>query len=215
MALYSRTLSWVSLPLLLVAVILGPFFVFEGSLTAAVETFLQAQRTRVVLAVVVILLLAADIFLPIPSSIVSTAAGALLGFTSGVVASTTGMTVACMIAHVCGRRFGLPLARRMLKGHDLEEVGARLRKRADWALAAMRPIPVLAEASAVMAGVVGVPFARFLALTALANTGISVVYCAFGAKAFEEGSWLFAIAGSLALPACVLLLRWIVSRFLN
>ena len=71
---------------------------------------------------------------------------------------------------------------------------------------AARPIPVLAEASVLGAGLSRLPFRRFALLTTLANLGIAAVYSAAGAFAAGTGSLLLAFAGALLLPATVMLL---------
>ena len=199
--------SWIILSVLLLALILVPFFLFEAGMNAWVDSLLTPQASSGAIAAAIASVLVLDVFLPVPSSIVSTAAGALLGFAAGVAVSTVGMTMGCVLGYLCGQKFGLPLVRRMVRVRDMEEVTARFRQGADWALATMRPVPVLAEASALVAGVAGVPFARFLGITALANAGISAVYCAAGAKALDAGSFLVAFAASIALPGCLIFLR--------
>jgi uncharacterized membrane protein YdjX (TVP38/TMEM64 family) len=147
--MYCRPMrSWIILSVLLLALILGPFLLFEARMNACVESLLAAQASKGAIAAGIASVLALDVFLPVPSSIVSTAAGALLGFAAGVAVSTAGMTAGCMLGYVCGQKFGVPLVRRMVRERDLEEVTARFRGGADWALATMRPVPVLAEASA-------------------------------------------------------------------
>jgi membrane protein DedA with SNARE-associated domain len=72
-------------------------------------------------------------------------------------------------------------------------------------LALCRPVPVLAEASVIAAGVVGMPFGRTLFVTGFANLGFSAVYALLGASAQTMLGFLFAAAASLALPALALL----------
>jgi uncharacterized membrane protein YdjX (TVP38/TMEM64 family) len=209
----SKWRAWVVLSVLLLTVILVPFFLFEQDMNAWVDRVLRTSVPGEGAAAAVISLLALDVFLPIPSSIVSTAAGAMLGFALGVAASTAGMTLGCFLAHFCGRRFGSPLMRRIVRDRDLEEVAEQFRRGAIWALATLRPVPVLAEASALFAGVSGVPLSKYMGVTTLANAGISAVYCAVGANALESGSFLLAFAGSIALPAVAMLIsRWVHRR---
>ena len=146
------------------------------------------------------LLLGLDVLLPVPSSIVSTAAGATLGFIPGLVISSVGMTTGSMVGYIVGRKCGLPFVRRMVGEDNLQRVSARFRRGAGWALAIMRPVPVLAEASALFAGVTRVPFSTYAVVTTLANTGISAVYSLAGANASGAASFLLAFAASIVLP---------------
>jgi uncharacterized membrane protein YdjX (TVP38/TMEM64 family) len=148
----------------------------------------------------VVVLLGADIVLPVPSSLVSTAAGAFLGFLPGLAASVLGMTLCSQVGYWLGRTSGLALARCLVAAGDIERAAHYLETRGDWALAAARAVPVLAEASVFVAGALGIGPARFLAVTLLANLAISAVYCAVGAAALESRSFLLAFAGATIVP---------------
>jgi membrane protein DedA with SNARE-associated domain len=77
------------------------------------------------------------------------------------------------------------------------------------AIVLCRPVPVLAEASVVFAGLVHAPFTRFLRLTAFSNLGIAVGYSAFGTFAYREDSvapFLVAFFGALLLPGVFMLI---------
>lgn len=198
--------AWTIIAIVLLAVILTPFVLFEDSIAVWTERLIRSGG-RGGLAAAVVMLLALDVLLPIPSSIVSTAAGAMLGFLPGFAASTAGMTLGCLIGYVGGRKLGSPLLHRLVGEGDLQQVSSHFRRSASWALATMRPIPVLAEASALFAGVSGVPLPVYFAVTTLANAGISAVYCTAGAYAWNSGSFLLAFAGSIALPGAAMLIR--------
>jgi membrane protein DedA with SNARE-associated domain len=74
----------------------------------------------------------------------------------------------------------------------------------DLALVLCRPVPVLAEASVVFAGIVRAPFPRFAWLTAMSNLGIAAGYSAFGAFSMRIDSFLVAFIGALLLPGIAL-----------
>ncbi len=181
-------------------------------MNAFVGSLLQTGAPKSVTAATIVCLLTLDIFLPVPSSILSTAAGAMLGFKAGLVVSTAGMSLGCLLAYLCGRRFGLPLVRRMVSDRDLQEVSAQFRRGAEWTLATTRPVPVLAEASAMVAGLFAVPFWKYMGITGLANLGISAVYCTVGANALQTRSFLLAFVGSVALPAFAIVLTRTMRR---
>jgi membrane protein DedA with SNARE-associated domain len=74
-----------------------------------------------------------------------------------------------------------------------------------------RAIPVLAETSAVLAGMGSMKFGRFILLTGLSNLGISLVYAWVGAFAATVQSFLFALAGAILLPLAAMMVfagRW-------
>jgi 3-dehydroquinate synthase len=122
------------------------------------------------------------------------------------------MTLGSLLGYALGRKFGLPLVRRMTREGDVEQVSARFRNGAAWALAVMRPIPVLAEASTLFAGLSRVPLPLYVTITTLANAGISAVYCAAGANALSAGSFLLAFAASVGLPALAIAMNRLLRR---
>ncbi len=63
------------------------------------------------------------------------------------------------------------------------------------------PVPVLAEASVLFAGMSKMNFRRFLIISTLSNLGISIVYAAVGAYSVSENSFLLAFAGAIIIPA--------------
>lgn len=153
----------------LLAFILVPFALFDEPMSAWTLDRIRANP-RLSFAWIA-LALALDVFLPIPSSIVSTLAGTLLGFPMGLLASATGMTAGSILGYWFGRAV-IP-----------EETGKAFvlqKKYGVWGLLISRGVPVLAEASVMVAGFSRMPFGRFLAVTTLANVAVSAVYAWIG-----------------------------------
>ena len=192
---------WITIGAGLLLFVLVPFALlgtwFESVATETVYT----SSPRWLLAATVVALLALDIVLPVPSSVVSTAAGAALGFWPGLAASTLGMTACCQIGYAIGRTSGRAVAARFVGEPALADVERWVRVRGDWMLCVMRPVPFLAEASVLLAGIARLDGGRFAALTFLANLGVSAAYALAGATASSTNSMLPAIAGAIVLPA--------------
>ena len=74
-------------------------------------------------------------------------------------------------------------------------------------------MPVLAEASLVLAGAGRMPLRSFVTVTALANLGISATYAAVGASAARFTSSLLLLAGMVLLPGLALLLVRLPERW--
>lgn len=204
-SLRPRLLPWIAISAVIVLLILLTFVLFEDRLNALSGSVLNGRAPRPLAAAGVIGLLGSDIVLPIPSSLVSTAAGGLLGFWAGAAASFAGMTIACLSGYWLGRHGGEPVVRRFVKDAEMDAARARFDRAGDWTLIAARPIPVLAEASVVLAGVLGRPFSRVLGLCSLSNLAISAVYSAVGSLALKVDSFLLAFAASILIP-------WIAMR---
>jgi uncharacterized membrane protein YdjX (TVP38/TMEM64 family) len=82
---------WLAAAGLILALILGPFAFFEAPMASMSAEWLRPGRHGAyVIAAAVALLLAADVLLPVPSSVVSAAAGYLLGPVAGAAASLAG-----------------------------------------------------------------------------------------------------------------------------
>lgn len=194
-------MRWMLLSAVLLAIILVPFAVAGARMDAWSVAQLQAlAERRMLVAMLVVALLAGDVLLPVPSSIVATAAGATLGFAGGALATTAGMVAGCALAYAAGRWAGAPAAARLVGAGEAARLHGLARRHGDWALVLARAVPVLAEASTLLAGAACMPFGRFLAVTTAANLGIAAVYAAVGAFAASVQSFLLAVAGAVLVP---------------
>jgi uncharacterized membrane protein YdjX (TVP38/TMEM64 family) len=179
---------------------------FEDAFNALSAQLVAPEVAPPWIAAAVVGLLASDVFLPIPSSIVSTAAGALLGVVGGTLSSWTGMTIGALAAWAVGRSVGRPGLRAWVGEVDLARAEVLTARSGALALVLSRPVPVLAEASALLAGACGMPLGRFLAASTLANLGISLAYAAVGATAADVSSFLLAFFGAIGVPGLAMLI---------
>lgn len=193
----------------LLALILVPFFLFQTQFDEMSARMTSGHLPPWVTAGAVVGLLGADVFLPLPSSVISAAAGALLGMWRGTLAIWSGMTAACLIGYAFGRQ-ATGAARRFVGPAGLARAEGLMRHYGDYAIVICRPVPVLAEASVIFAGLVVVPFWRFFTLTSASNLGVALGYAAVGAFSMKMESFLLAFAGSLILPGLLMLIarRW-------
>jgi len=202
-------MRWFWLILAVVALILIPFFLFESYFTGLADRAVSGEVSEPWAVVTIGGLLALDVLLPVPSSLVSAAAGVLLGFWSGAAVVWAGMTISCALAYAIGARSSR-LARRIVGEEGLERARDVAARYGDLAIVLCRPVPVVAEASVVFAGVTKAPPARFLLVCALANLGVAAGYAAIGAYSMSVDSFLLAFAGAMAFPG----LAWLVARAL-
>ena len=197
----------VLLVLLVLAVVCAPFIVAGPELEAWSAARLDAARDhRLAAAIVIVGLLVADVLLPIPSSIISIASGGVLGFAWGTVASTLGMSLACVTGYGLGR-WATPRARRLVGDRDATSLASTFARHGDWIVIASRAVPVLAESSTILAGIARMPVTPFALFTSLANIGISAVYASVGAHAADARSLLPAVAGTLLAAGPLVWLR--------
>lgn len=177
-----------------------PFLLFGAWSEAAWERWEQNPPSNTVVAAVVTGLLAADIFLPIPSSLVSTLAGAQLGAPVGILVSWVGMTLGTIFGFALAKQYGSRFALWFSRPNDLERANQLSQQYGPALLVIGRGVPVLAEASVLLLGMHGLSWSKFLPPVLLANLGLSVAYAVFGKWTENHGGLPVAIAFSIAMP---------------
>jgi len=192
---------WILLFVIVFAVILIPFILFGEQVDAWFEKFIvTASGQPRLMALVLVGMLSIDILAPIPSSIVSTSAGFFLGFFWGTLASLTGMTISNIVGYWLAAKYGNPLVNRLVGSDEMKRLETLRERLGDWVIIATRPVPVLAEASVLFAGISRKPFVRFMVFSTLSSLAISLVYAAVGAFSYSVNSFLLAFSGSVLLP---------------
>jgi uncharacterized membrane protein YdjX (TVP38/TMEM64 family) len=158
-------------------------------------------------------LLVADVALPIPSSMVMVAHGALFGVKAGTFLSLVGGTGATLAGFALGRG-GTPLIARFTKPEERAWANYVLTRWGALAIVVTRPIPLVAETVAILAGtsrlgwlpttlagVVGsLPAALFYALTGA--VGVNFQYGAFW-LVLLTGAGAFLLVDRLAMSGAV------------
>lgn len=181
----------------LMACVLVPFALWGDALELAAPLWLRSHDGLAWFAVVGVALLVVDVLLPIPSSVVAVALCWALGPVAGGAAVALGGCLSFATGYGLGRVLPEPRLRRWIGPALWDRVRDRARARADWWIVLARPLPVLAELSAVLAGVWRLPLWRALAHAALASIALGALY---GASA-----WLGARAPGAAATFAVLL----------
>ena len=203
--------GWTAIFVILLAIMLAPFFLYEADVMDVIGALIQGNHTSAILSVELGALLAADVLLPVPSSLVSTICGSLLGFWSGLLVSWIGMTAGCLLGYVIGAIVGRPIARFLAGERETLRVERAAEHYGYWIIILFRAVPVLAEVSVVSAGISRVQLGRFLTIAALSNLGISAAYAAIGSIAAAGSSFMFAFAGAVLVPA----ISWLITKGLK
>jgi len=200
-------LKWTAITIVILALVIVPFMLWGAAIEEWAALFIEEHRQSPgVVSLTLGGLLASDILMPVPSSIVSTACGVLLGLVRGTLTSLVGMIISCTVGYALALGLGRPFVKRMV-GHASMQHFELLDKRfGSWAIILARPVPVLAEVSVLFAGLGRMPFGRFMLLTSLSNLGISAVYAGIGAFAADLNAFLLAVAGSVLLPGIGMLI---------
>lgn len=185
----------------LALLIILPFLLWGEAAETWVDQFLSNQTSLWLLGAAIFLLLAADIALPIPSSVVATASGAFLGIGLGTLVSAGGLTAGVLAGLLIGRHYGRPACRAFVGAEEYDRLERYFRSHGNLILVLMRPVPVLAEASVISAASLGTPIKGAIAYTTLANLGVAFAYACLGAWAADRGTFLLVFLASLAPPA--------------
>jgi uncharacterized membrane protein YdjX (TVP38/TMEM64 family) len=194
---------WLIVVILLVPIL--PFLLLGPALDDWVARWRESSTSGGGTALLVIAVLAIDMVLPIPSSVVSTLGGVRLGWFAGTLASWCGMTVGACLGFALARRWGPALALWFTREEDLQAMRAAHDRFGVAVLVLARGVPVLAEASVLLAGINRLTWRRFLWPVVSANLGLAFAYSAFGDFAARH-HWLpAALAIAIALPVLLAL----------
>jgi membrane protein DedA with SNARE-associated domain len=140
-------------------------------------------------------LLAADILIPVPSSILGTLLGARLGFWPGFLCTFVGL--------LAGNLAGFSLTR--FASRRVRDWLPPFPKTTTQAIVFLsRPVPVLAEAVALAAGATRMPLAQFLALAGAGNLLYAAVLCGNGAAFLPES----IVGPGLVVPMLLPVVAW-------
>ena len=152
-------------------------------------------------------LLAGDLVLPVPGTIVISALGYIYGTFVGGLIAATGLMVAGVMGYGLGRLFGERFARRWLGDLDYEKGRLLFARRGAWVVAMSRAVPILPEVISCSAGLVRMPFRRFVLALACGSVPMGFLFAAIGNSGHDAPAWTFA--SSLLIPA---VLWWLAAR---
>jgi uncharacterized membrane protein YdjX (TVP38/TMEM64 family) len=152
-----------------------------------------------------ILLLASDLVLPVPGTVVISALGYIYGTFSGGVVASVGLMAAGLLGYGAGRLFGEKFARRWLGDRDFETGRKLFENGGGWLVALSRALPILPEVISCTAGLVRMPFRRFAIALACGSVPMGFLFAAIGTTGRDAPGWAFAL--SLIIPA----LLWLVA----
>lgn len=157
------------------------------------------DKGGIVAALVSVGLLAGDIVLPVPSSLLMIANGALFGVALGTALSMLGGLMSTFIGFYIGRK-GDKLINRFVKEKERERAEAIIRKWGLLALIVTRPVPLLAETVSIMAGSAGISGKQVFWTSVLGYLPGAFLYALTGASALtiESGLISFSVVIGIA-----------------
>jgi uncharacterized membrane protein YdjX (TVP38/TMEM64 family) len=152
-------------------------------------------------------LLAADLVLPIPSSVVMTFSGLALGTWRGGAASFCGAMLAAAVGFYACRWGGRSAFMRMIGGEETDRVEAWFRRFGLVAVVLSRPVPMLTEVLSCLAGLSGVGARAFFLASAAGTLPLCLVYAYCGSRGDVANPWPPVLAAAV-IPA----IGWMVVK---
>lgn len=139
-------------------------------------------------------LLVADVVLPVPSSLVMVAHGALFGVVIGTFLSLLGSVGAALFGFAIGRRGGKFLERFVTAG-ERERADRLLARWGVLAIIVTRPVPLLAETMAIMAGASPMSWTSLTLAAAAGSLPPALLYALTGATVatFQSTAVIFGL----------------------
>jgi uncharacterized membrane protein YdjX (TVP38/TMEM64 family) len=138
------------------------------------------ERFGALAALLAVGLLVADVVLPVPSSILMVWLGAAHGWAAGAVLSLVGAIGAAAVAFWLGRRGG-PLVDRLVAPPERQRADAALTRWGPLAVAVTRPVPIIAETTALLAGTSPMRWRALLSAAAIGAAPPALLYALAGA----------------------------------
>lgn len=196
-----RTIALVAI---VAGVVMGSKLLLENALGLSLEPLARSWMADAGWsgAAAVVGLLAIDIFIPVPSSIVMVLSGAAFGVWWGALLAFAGSLGGEWLGFELARRYGARLSSRFI-GDPAEQqrLNHILATHGAAAVVVTRALPVVMETMSIVAGVSTMPRLTFLAASAIGTAPIVVVYAYAGAMSRETGSLVPAMVILVAVAA--------------
>jgi uncharacterized membrane protein YdjX (TVP38/TMEM64 family) len=201
--------------LLISLVLFGVFLAVFGLATALGLDLEQVDQQLgnfpVWVAILVALgLLIADVVLPVPSSLIMIANGALFGLPMGALISLMGGFGASLVGYWLGRT-GSPRLQKWIPPSDLERGHRFFERWGSLSVIVSRPIPLISETVAVAAGICKLSFPKMAIYSLAGSLPAAILYAWAGANMKGDALGLIPLAAVLGVALLMFLLnRWMV-----
>jgi len=152
------------------------------------------ERGGLLAATIGVALLIADVVLPVPSSLVMIAHGALFGVLVGTLLSLVGSVGATLVGFAIGRRGGTMLER-LVPADERARADRLLARWGALFIVVTRPVPLLAETVAILAGASSISWKSAALAAVTGSLPPALLYALTGsvAASFQNGALMFAL----------------------
>jgi uncharacterized membrane protein YdjX (TVP38/TMEM64 family) len=185
-----------------------PFLIWGERIDAFFSEMLGfSEKSPGVVALIIFSAMAVDVVLPIPSSLVLTASGMMLGLKCGFLVAFAALNVSCVVGYALGSAFK-NVAVKIIGENDMAALSGIQQKNGTWFLVGMRPLPVLSEASLIFAGVTGYSKKRAIFECLIGNFYVAGIYAVVG-SCFPEwsNSEYLAFVGAILISGILFIVQ--------
>ncbi len=169
------------------------------------EQIQHADKLKI--ALIVAALLASDVFLSVPTILIVTYAGNILGFELGLLASTSGMLISGSIAYILCRLSGNKMLRILIKDKkQIDEVNSIFHRLGFGMLIIARALPMLPEATCCLSGMMKFNFIKFLGYYLLGTLPYAIVLTYLGSISSADNPYPAFIG--IGIVYIILYLLW-------
>lgn len=192
--------------------VLISFLIVEAlDIPLLVDPSSHLERGGIGAAILGVGLLVVDVLLPVPSSLVMTAQGALFGVVIGTLLSMIGSVGAAMVGYLIGRR-STGLLAKFVSPEEQAQASKLITRWGLLALIVTRPVPVLAETAAIMAGTSSLSWRQVLFGVTIGALPASLIYAIAGAYATSVASGILVFVLVIVLAGVFWLIGWFVEK---
>jgi len=157
--------------------------------------------------IVVVILLSVDVFLSVPTILIVTYSGNILGFEQGLLASTLGMLISGTTAYLLCRLSGPKMLKILLKDKkQIDEVNSIFHRLGYGMLIIARALPMLPEATCCLSGMMRFNFVKFLLYYLIGTLPYAIVLTYLGSISDADNPYPALIG--IGIVYLILYLLW-------
>jgi uncharacterized membrane protein YdjX (TVP38/TMEM64 family) len=196
------------LPLGIVVVVIVIVFLGLPNLEAIFSEWVtnSANQAKSYYSMISFSLLAADVFLPIPSSIIMFLNGSVLGVFWGGVLSLISSLLSAVIGYYFGKLFYHTLNKRYTP-EELEKAASIIRRFGFAGIIMTRGVPILAEAVSILTGNMAYRFRHFFLANFIGFLPICLLYAYIGSQSLDTNTFLWAFGINILIAGFFLSLN--------
>lgn len=157
------------------------FFDLLFNTSRRLELYVKSLPSDLSTASIIILLLVADILLPVPASIVMVASGVLFGGFWGGVISLIGSLAGTILNFQLSRKLGQRKVRTWMKEKEYNNLSLVMHKFGAYVVIFTRIVPLLMESVSAMAGLSKMKLNKFILMNVIGFLPITFLYSFTGA----------------------------------